>query len=111
MTAENALSAALEGLGVPVSRLKHDGGEDQFITYQILTANEDYFSDDDNDAEEWTYRIDIYSRQNYLTLLSEAKKALKSAGFYNIIIDPEMYETDTKYYHLPMEATYMMEVE
>ena len=110
MTADNALSAALEGLGVPVSRLKHDGGEDQFITYQIINATKENFSDDDNESEEWTYRIDIYSRTNHLALLREAKKALKTAGFYNIRIAPEIYESDTKYYHLPMEATYMTEV-
>lgn len=110
MEADTAIKRALSGLGVPVVRIRWDGGEDAFVTYQILDSFEDNHSDDESHANICTYRADIYKRGDYMSLMQSAVKALKAAGFYNISIGPEMYENDTKYYHLPIEADYMEEV-
>ena len=110
-TVDAVLHDALRNLGIPVARLQWNGGDDTFITYQILDGSEEHFADDENHAEAWTYRIDLYSREDYIGLLRKVRSALKTAGFYNIVVDPELYESDTKYYHLPIEADYMMEVD
>ena len=107
MAADAAIKKALSGLGLPVARLRWDGGEDAFITYQILDSYEDDHADDESHAHIWTYRVDIYKRGDYMSLMQSAVKALKAAGFYGISIGPEMYENDTKYSHLPIEADYM----
>lgn len=108
---ETALIAALEGLGVPVARLRYTGKANAFVTFQLVTGRDGAFSDDDSEAEEWVYRVDIYTRENFIPLLRRTKTALKSAGFYGIEVGPELYEPDTGYYHVPIDTTYtMMEV-
>jgi len=32
---------------------------------------------------------------------------LKEAGFYGITVDPEVFENETGYYHVPVEIKYM----
>lgn len=106
-TVDNILKRTLEGLGVPCERLKFSGAADTFIVFQLVLGQEVDYSDDDTDKTEYIYQIHIYSKGDYIDLLKRAKAALKSAGFYNIVINPEIYEKDTGYYHLPMEATYL----
>lgn len=108
--AETALKAALAGLGVPVARLRYTGQANAFLTYQLVTGLDRAFADDESEAEEWVYRVDIYARKNFIPLLRRTKAALKGAGFFGIVIDPEAYEPDTKFFHVPMAAHYMMEV-
>ena len=40
-------------------------------------------------------------------LMRSAKRALKEAGFYGITFDPEVFEENTGYYHVPVEFKYM----
>lgn len=107
MTVDNILRTALEALGVPVARLSYDEKANTYIVFQIIIGQEVGYLDDDTDKTEYIYQIHIYSKGDYIDLLKRAKAALKSAGFYNIVINPEIYEKDTGYYHLPMEATYL----
>jgi hypothetical protein len=97
------LKATLEGLGVPVKRLKYDGKAETYIEYALVVARDVFYSDDDSGAEEYTYRADIYSKADYLPLARRMKAALKATGFYNVTFDPEVFEGDTRYYHVPAE--------
>ena len=107
MTAEAAIKTALESLGVPVGRLTFRGNANTFVTYQLVISAERDFSDDENAAEEYTYRIDLFSRVDYIALMRNTKRALKEAGFYGITFDPEVFEENTGYYHVPVEFKYM----
>ena len=104
---DSLLKAELEKLGVPVERLKYGGKAACFIVYQLVVGRDVHFSDDENGAEEFTYRVDIYSRGDYIALMRSAKRALKEAGFYGITFDPEVFEENTGYYHVPVEIKYM----
>ena len=68
-------------------------------------------ADDEMHGTEYTYRVDIYSKRDYIALLRRAKQALKAAGFYGLVIDPEVYEQDTGFYHVPIEAKYYEQTE
>ena len=68
-------------------------------------------ADDETHGTEYTYRVDIYSKRDYIALLRRAKQALKAAGFYGLVIDPEVYEKDTGFYHVPIEAKYYEQTE
>lgn len=111
MTAEAAIKEALEGLGVPVERLTYRGNADTFITYQLVVSTARDFSDDENAAEEFTFRIDLFSRKNHIATLRALKQALKAHEFYEISTEAETYENDTKYYHIPIGAKYLECVE
>lgn len=107
MNVDALLKTTLEGLGYPVERLKYDDKAKTYITYQLVVGRDVHFSDDENGAEEFTYRVDIYSRGDYIALMRSAKRALKEAGFYGITFDPEVFEENTGYYHVPVEIKFM----
>ena len=111
MTAEAAIKTALESLGVPVGRLTFRGNANTFITYQLIISADRDFSDDESAAMEYTYRINLFSRADYVALFLSMKRVLKAAGFYGIETEAEVYERDTKYFHMPITAKYLEEVE
>ncbi len=107
MNVDKLLKQTLEALGVPVARLKYDGKAKTFITYQLVVGRDTHFTDDDSEAEEFTYRVDIYSQSDYIALMRRTKTALKAAGFFGIVFDPEVFENKTGYFHIPVEIKYM----
>lgn len=107
MRAEEAIKAALGGLGFPVARLLFKGKAPTYITYQFVMVSEVDFSDDENEAAESIYRIDIYSRSDYTALLQSAKRALKLAGFYGIRVEAELYESNSGFFHVPITVRYL----
>lgn len=104
---DSLLKAELEKLGVPVERLKYGGKAACFIVYQLVVGRDTFFSDDEEGAQEFMYQVHVYSKTDYIDILSRLKTALKAAGFYAITIDAETYEQDTGYYHIPVEIKYM----
>jgi hypothetical protein len=107
MNVDSLLKQTLEALGVPVVRLKYDGQAKTFITYQLVVGRATHFTDAESAAEEFTYRVDIYSKSDYIALMRRVKTALKSVGFFGIVFDPEVFESDTGYFHVPVEIKYM----
>ena len=107
MKVDSLLKATLETFGVPVSRLFYSGRAKTFFTYQLVVGKDGNYSDDENETTEYTYRIDLYSKEDYVSLLQRLKAALKAAGFYGITFDPEVYEQDTGYFHIPVEIKFM----
>lgn len=104
---DSLLKMTLEGLGVPVERMVFTGNAPIFFTYQFVLGADTSFADDDSEAEEFSYRVDLYTKGDFFALLRRTKQALKAAGFYGITVDPEIYERDTGYYHVPIEMKYM----
>lgn len=104
---DSLLKTTLEGLGAPVERLVFTGNAPVFFTYQFVLGADTAFADDESGAEEFLYRIDLYTKGDFFALLRRTKQALKAEGFYGITVDPEIYEQDTGYYHVPIEMKYM----
>lgn len=101
------LKNALETLQVPVARLHYSGDASSFIVYQLVTGLEADHSDDDVQATEFTYMVNLYTKGNYINLLQSIRTALRGAGFYGVAIEAEIYEQDTGYYHVPLTLKYM----
>lgn len=108
MEADKALDAALKALGYPVARAYYKGKPvSTYFTYQIIAGTPTAYADDDNTATESTWRVDLYSKRNYTALLSKVIRALKNADFYGVSIEAEIFEADTGFYHVPIEAKYL----
>lgn len=105
--AEAAINTALKAVGVPFARLRFTRKANTYIVFQMVTGTDMAFADDESGAEETIYRIDLFSKKSYIATIRSIKSALKSAGFYGVVIDTEMYESDTDYYHVPIEARYL----
>lgn len=107
MEAVNALvQQTLETLGVPVIRQFFDGTSDRYITYQLTYVRDREYEDDENAAVEYTFGADIYAKRDPDALVQAAKEALKVAGFMNVTVEAEIYESGTKYYHIPLQFNY-----
>ena len=109
MMSDERLVMALKRLGVPFERGVFSGRADTYITFFLLDGNERFHADDSVRNEEDTYRIDVFSRTDYTQLIRELKREIRNAGFYGVNTGPEMYEDDTKLFHMPVEASCVRE--
>ena len=106
-TSDSHLHKTLASLGYPVERLRSTSKADTYLTWQTIAGNETAFADDDNEEYEHYYRVDLFSRHNYVKKLVALRKALKAAGFYGTTVLAEQYEEDTKYYHASLNTNFM----
>lgn len=110
-TVDKLLKTTLEALCSNVARLFFGGKTKTFMTYQLVLSSDIMSADDEMQGTEYLYRVDIYSKLNYISLLQQTKQALRAAGFFGIVIDPEVYESDTGYYHVPIEVKFYEKLE
>lgn len=110
-TVDSLLKTTLTAICPDVERLVFRGKAETFITYQLVLVQDNDPADDEMQGTEYTYRVDLYSKVDYISVLRRTKQALQAAGFYGIVIDPEVYEMDTKYYHVPIETKYSEKLE
>ena len=96
------LCQALKTVCPNVERLQFTGKADQFITFQILTGSEKGYAGDEPEGAEILCRFDVYARGDPTGLVGQAIEAARADGFYGVTVDPEVYETDTGFYHVPV---------
>ena len=91
----------VDNVEIPVKYLHYMGHGEPYVTY-TPTNNGNVFSADDQIQNYITYYdFDIYSKRNYYAI-AEAIKAIMQANNFSYVPSqdsPEMYETDTGYYH------------
>ena len=107
MEAANILDAALKTVGIPVSRAwrkETDKKPTAYIVYQLVYSAGELFADDEDNAEGSTWRIDLFSRENYTATIQKVIRALKNADFIGVSVEAEQYEHDTGYYHISFGA-------
>ena len=110
-TVDCLLKSTLDALCPNVARLFFRGKAGTYITYQLVSSEDMAAADDETHGTEYTYRVDIYSKRDYIALLRRVKQALKAAGFYGLVIDPEVYEQDTGFYHVPIHTNDLNQTE
>lgn len=86
---------------IPVSFLRYNGKKETYITYQQTDIDETLYGDDTLIYYKDYYDFDIYSKGNYLPIITELKDKLQSNGF---MWEPtrssgDLFEVDTGYYH------------
>jgi hypothetical protein len=113
MEADNAINEALKTVGLPVSRAFRKIAEGKtapkaYLTYQLTLGAGTAYADDDNEATETTWRVDLFSKENYAATIPSVIQTLKAAAFYGVLVEAEQYEQDTGYYHVSFEAKYLI---
>ncbi|MDD2297572.1 MAG: hypothetical protein PHX79_07130 [Sphaerochaetaceae bacterium] len=116
MTINDTIEAALSnitygGKVLPATHLHYSGTEKTYLQYYTY-LDQDEFSADDEPQEGNTYStVDIYSnkRDALMELLPIIKSRLRTADFSIISAGPEIYENDSKMYHLPIDISYERE--
>lgn len=95
------IETLLNNLGVPVSFMFYEGNADTYITYMELDKDNSIAGDDQVIGCVEYYDFDVYSKGNYLTVISNLIDTMVAAGWtYQPSRDsPDMYERDTKFFH------------
>ena len=86
---------------IPVSYIDYDGSETTYITYQNINIDGTLAGDDEILGYIDYYDFNIYSTSNYLKIVRELKKILKSNGFawQPSMSSEDIFEKDTGYHH------------
>lgn len=99
---ESLLKQALTTLNKPVSRLVYRGNAQTYFTFQRILIQPVGYADDESTSNLHTYRVDLMTKKDFTTLLKSTLEALKAAGFTISSVDPENYDNDTGFYHVPI---------
>lgn len=97
------IDEALSGLGIPVSHPPYRGQETKYITFQIMGQESVLYADGTEQETAMRYSVDLYTSEPFPAMLPKIKAALEAAG-YIAVVDQEIYESDTKLWHVAMSA-------
>lgn len=91
----------VDDIEIPVSFLDYKGDKTTYITYQNIDIDNSFSGDDEILGYVDYYDIDIFSKGNYLKIVKEVKKIMKTGGFMwqPSRTSQDMYEEDTGMYH------------
>lgn len=91
----------VDDIEIPVSFLDYKGDKTTYITYQNIDIDNSFSGDDEILGYVDYYDIDIFSKGNYLKIVNEVKKIMKTGGFMwqPSRTSQDMKEEDTGMYH------------
>ena len=89
----------VNGRSVPVAHLRYKGKDTTFVTWTITGENPVLSADDDPLYSVVTVDVDVFSKGNYLAMVTEIKQLMKQHDWVWTGDSPEMYEEDTELYH------------
>lgn len=105
----NQIMDALKNLGVPVSFQTYSGTDKTYITFQSYLQQNESFADNEATSDSFYYQVNVWSTNDYTSLVDNVLNALKNAGFRRTYIT-ELYEVDTKIYHKVIRVTKTQEI-
>lgn len=104
MNINKIIKDTLVPLNLPVLYRKYSGDKDTYITFFTISNSDDDYSNDYEETEVFSLQIDLWTKRDPTELKKEIKKALKSK-FYDITYQ-DLYEEDTKIYHIAFRCYY-----
>lgn len=84
---------------VPTAHLKYKGKETTFVVWTITSERPVLSADDEVLYSIVSVDVDVYSKGNYLNVITEIKRLMKNNGWLWVEDSVEMYEDDTGLYH------------
>lgn len=102
----------VNGVSIPVSLLYYEGHGEPYVVYMQYDKDNSYSSNDEISGYVTYYDFDVYSKGNFLPIVEAIKSILKNAGWtWQPRRDsPDMYETDTGYYHKTICFAYPIQI-
>ena len=85
---------ALADLGVPVCHPPYKGGEETYITYQLLGQSGQLYAEGGEAETGVQYAVSIFAEGFAADLLQRTRAALEAAG-YIATVDMENYDKET----------------
>ena len=84
---------------VPTAHLKYKGKETTFVVWTITADSPALSADDEPMYSIVSVDVDVYSKGNYLDVITEIKRIMKENEWVWVGDSTEMYEDDTGLYH------------
>ena len=109
MNINNLIIDTLRPLGLDVRYRKYSGSNTTYITFFEINNIDDDYSDNENETEEHSLQIDLWSKSDATQLKNNIKQALKG-NFYDVTYT-DLYEEDTKTYHIAFRCYFYEEKE
>lgn len=101
----------VNGASIPVSHLRYKGDEKTYVIWSMNGEQPGMAADDDITDCIASVDVDIYSEGDYRAIKKVIKKLFKENGWIWVEDSPEMYEEDTKLYHITITFEKECEVE
>lgn len=89
----------VDGVSVPTAHLKYKGKGTTFVVWTITLERSVLSADDEVLYSIVSVDVDVYSKGNYLSVITEIKRLMKNNGWLWVEDSVEMYEDDTGLYH------------
>ena len=89
----------VNGASIPMAHLRYKGKDTTFGTWTITGENPVLSADDEPLYSVVNVDVDVFSRGNYLELVTVIKQLMKQHEWVWSGDSPEMYEEDTELYH------------
>ena len=102
MTGVEAVKAALDPLGYDVRRWPGKTGDESYVALTVLSVDAGLTAGNLPRRRQQRVQVDLYSLLPTDALCDRAIAALEAAGCPVSGVGPELYETDTKYHHMPI---------
>ncbi|MPM97515.1 hypothetical protein SDC9_144688 [bioreactor metagenome] len=103
MNVNSMVISALTSLGFPVAANAYNGTDDEYIVFNYADERPALRADDMDLLDETTIQVHYFTRGNPQTNKKIIRRLLRTAGF-TIQSTQEMYESDTKYFHVVVYA-------
>lgn len=103
MNVNSIIETALTSLSLPVYADVYVGAADEYIVFNYADERPALRADDNDELDETVVQVHYFTRTNPLLNKKAIRKALRTAGF-TIVSTSEFYESDTKFYHVVVEA-------
>ena len=84
---------------IPTAHLKYKGKETTFVVWTITADSPALSADDEPMYSIVSVDVDVYSKGNYLDVITEIKRIMKENEWVWVGDSTEMYEDDTGLYH------------
>ncbi len=103
MNINSIVVTALTSLSLPVQANVYEGAATDYITFNYSDERPALRADDTDLYDETTIQVHGFTKSNPQALKKAIRKLLRASGF-TIINTQELYESDTKYNHVVVEA-------
>ena len=101
----------VSGQNIPVKYMQYMGHGEPYVTWMHMDADNSLTGDDNLIGYVDYYDFDVYSKGNFTEIVESVKRLLVANDFVwqPSRSSPDMYETDTGYYHKTLNFAYIRE--
>jgi hypothetical protein len=99
---------SLKPLNIPVCFQRYSGKAEAYITFHEYFSCGEEYEDDEESLTAHYMQIDVWSKSDYMNIVSQVEEHLINAGFKRLN-EIDLYEEDTKIYHKGLKFYYLEE--